>query len=109
MRASADRDRQARAASRSYDHVLRVGRAVHEVPRAQLPLLTLDDQNTFARDDEEVLLIGLPVVHGHRLARPENERIDAELISFAVPAFEIVGDDADGAAAVAVPPLGVAH
>ena len=26
----------------------------------------------FAGDDEEVLLIGLPVVHRHRLARPED-------------------------------------
>jgi hypothetical protein len=34
---------------------------MHEVPRAQLPLLAFDDQNCFARDDEEVLLIGLPV------------------------------------------------
>src|SRR5438128_2732644 len=32
---------------------------MHEVPRAQLPLLAFDDQNCFARDDEEALLIGL--------------------------------------------------
>src|SRR2546430_5592261 len=25
------------------------------------------------------LLVGLPVVHGHRFTRPEHERIDAEL------------------------------
>ena len=33
----------------------------------------------FAGDDEEVLLVGLPVVQRHRLARREHERIDAEL------------------------------
>ena len=79
-----------------------------EVPRAQVPLLTFDDQNRFARDDEEVLLIGLPVVHGRRFARHEHEWIDAEL--FGLPlAFEIVERDADGAAAVGVTPHGLAH
>ena len=81
---------------------------MHEVPRAQLSLLALDDQNGFTRDHEEVLLIGLPVVHGHRLARLEHERIDAELVELP-PALEVVGDDANGAAAVGVTPLGVAH
>jgi hypothetical protein len=78
-------------------------------PRAQLPLLTFDDQSCFARDDEEVLLVGLPVVDGHRLARHEHEGVDAELVGIAAPAFEVVGDDADRAAAVGVTPLGVAH
>src|SRR5206468_4971139 len=77
-------------------------------PGAQLSLLAFDDQNGFARDDEEVLLIGLPVVHGHRFARPEHERIDAELFELPL-ALEIVQDRADGAAAVDVTPLRIAH
>ena len=36
------------------------------------PLLALDDQHRFTRDDQESLLVGLPVVHPHRLARPEH-------------------------------------
>jgi hypothetical protein len=108
VRASTYGDHEAGTASCPDDHVLRVRRAMHEVPRAQVPLLAFDDENCFPRDDEEVLLIGLLVVQGHRFARPEHERIDAELVELA-PAFEIVGDDADGAAAVGVTPLGVAH
>ena len=81
---------------------------MHEIPRVQLALLAFDDQDRFARDDEEVLLIGLPVVHRHWFARPEHERIDAELLELPL-AFEIVERNADGAAAVGVTPLGVAH
>jgi hypothetical protein len=81
---------------------------MHEVPRAQLTLLAFDDQNCLACDDEEALLIGLPVVHRHRFARSEHERIDAELLE--VPfAFEIIAEDADRPATVGVTPLGVAH
>lgn len=106
--ASTHRDHEAGTASRPDDHVLRVRRAVHEVPRAQVPLLAFDEQNSFARNDEEILLIGLPVVHGHRLARSERECIDAEL--FGLPlAFEVVERYADGAAAVDLTPYGVAH
>ena len=81
---------------------------MHEVPRAQLPLLAFDDQNCFARDDEEALLIGLPVVHGHRFARPEHERIDAELFELPL-ALEIIRSEADRASAVDVTPHGVAQ
>ena len=106
--AGADGDHDARAAAGADDHVLRVRRAVHEVPRAQRPLLAFDDQDRLARDDEEVLLVGLPVVHGHRLARHEHERIDAELVGLPPP-FEVVEGEADGAAAVGVTPHGVAQ
>ena len=54
-------------------------RAVHEVPLPQRPLLALDDQQRLAREHEEVLLVGLPVVHPHRLARARARRGDAEL------------------------------
>ncbi len=108
MFARADRDHEARAVSCPDDHVLRVRRAMHELPRAQLPLLAFDDQNCLARDDEEVLLVALPVVQGHRLARLEYERIDAQLLELPFP-FEVVRDQRYGAAAVGVTPLGVAH
>ena len=63
----------------SHDHVLRPGRAVHEVPASERALLALDDQQRLAGEHEEVLLVGLPVVHRHRLARPEHEEVDADL------------------------------
>jgi len=37
--------------------VLGVRRAVDEVPRPQRPLLTLDEQQTLAGQDEKVLLV----------------------------------------------------
>src|SRR5439155_20850251 len=104
--ARANCDHEARTASGPDDHVLCVRRAVHEVPRAHLPLLAFDDQNCFARDDEEVFLIALPVIHGHRFARPEHEWIDAELLELPLT-FEIVADDGAGAAAADVTPHGV--
>jgi len=79
-----------------------------EVPRTQLPLLAFDDQHRFAQDDEEGLLVGLPVIHGHRFAWPEHEGIDAELFCLTL-SFEIVERNADGAAAVRVTPDSVAH
>src|SRR5881409_2213392 len=82
---------------------------MHEVPRAELPLLAFDDQNRLARDDEEVLLVAFPVVHGHRLARLQDERVDAELAGLAPPALEVVSDDTDGTAASGVTPLGLPH
>src|SRR3954447_4081359 len=88
--------------------MLCLGRAMHEVPCAQRPLLAFDDQNCFARNDEQVLLIGLPVVHGHRLARVQDERIDAELVGLRL-VFEVVEHEADGAAALGMTPRGVAH
>jgi hypothetical protein len=108
MLARAHGDHDARTGARPDDHVLRLRRAVHEVPRTQRPLLAFDDEHRFARDDEEVLLIGLPVVPGHRLARHQHERVDAELRG-PPPAFEVVVHDADGAAAVGVTPFGVAQ
>jgi hypothetical protein len=109
MRASSDRDHQTRTVPRADDHVLRVRWAVHEIPRAQPALLAFHDQQSFARDDEKILLIRLPVIHRHRLARLQYEGIDAELGRVAPLALEVVGDDTDSAAALRVPPLGLAH
>ena len=52
---------------------------MHEIPPAQRALFALDDQQRLAGEDEEVLLVGLPVVHGHRLAGPENADVDPDL------------------------------
>ena len=75
----ADREDRARAVSGPEDHVLCSGRAVHEVPLPQLPLLALDDEQRLAGKDQEVLLIGLPVVHRHRLARLEHGETESEV------------------------------
>jgi hypothetical protein len=55
------------------------GGAVHEVPLPQLPFLSLDDQQRLAREHEEVLLIGLPVVHPDRLTGSEHHKLDPQL------------------------------
>ena len=78
--------------------MLGVGRAVHEVPLPQRALLTFDDQERIAGDDE-VLLVGLPVIHRHRLSRLENLDVDPDLGEVLL-AFEI----AEGAAAGDVVP-----
>ena len=63
----------------AHDHVVRPGRAVHEVPARERALLALDDQQRLADEHEEVLLVGLPVVHRHRLAGLEHDQVDADL------------------------------
>jgi hypothetical protein len=50
---------------------------VHEVPLAQRPLLALDDQERLAAEHQEVLGVGLPVIHADRLARLEAQQLDA--------------------------------
>ena len=47
-----------------------------EVPRAEVSLDAFDDQACFAGEHEEVLLIGLPVVHRHRLAALQHAEVD---------------------------------
>jgi hypothetical protein len=69
----ADPEDNARAAPRPDDYVVRPGGAV------QRPLLAFDDGERLSAEHEEVLLIGLPVVHRHRLARFEHGETDAEL------------------------------
>ena len=74
MLSRADGQDGARDVSGPDDHVLGLGGAVHEVPLPQRPLLAFDDEQSLAGEDEEVFLIGFPVVHGHRLTRPEHRR-----------------------------------
>src|SRR5207244_1687789 len=79
----ADAEDDARPAD---DRVLRVRRAMDEVPLPQRPLLPLDDQGRRAGEDEEVLLVGLPVIHRQRLSRPENGDPEPELLEDRVTA-----------------------
>src|SRR5262245_27100877 len=75
----ADRQERAGTGAGADDHVVGPRRAVDEVPLAQRTLLPLDDQHAFTGEDEEVLLVGLPVVHPDRLARAEDVEEDAHL------------------------------
>ena len=60
--------------------VVRTWRAVDEVPLPDRPLFSLDDEKRFAREHEEVFLIGFPVVHRHRVARLEKSEVNPELL-----------------------------
>jgi hypothetical protein len=79
MLTRADGEDDATSISGPDDGVLRLAGAVHEVPLPQWPLLALDDQQRLAYEDEEILLIGLPVVHRHLFARGERIETDSNL------------------------------
>jgi hypothetical protein len=61
-----------------FHHVLRLRRAVDEVPLPERALLALDDQEGLAREHEEGLCLRLPVVHRVGLAGLEDGQVDAE-------------------------------
>src|SRR5215208_6828397 len=82
--ACADREHQASRAACADNRVVRTRRTVHEVPLSKPPLLALDDEKRFARQHEEILLVGFPVVHRHRFARPKKREIDPELLEVGV-------------------------
>src|SRR5581483_3777078 len=67
------------------EHVLRPGRAVEEVPRAQGSLRPLDDQRALALQHEERLLPALPVVQPEPLARLEHVHVEPELREAPLP------------------------
>src|SRR5262249_27815749 len=75
-----DREDDRRPITGTDDHVRGAGRAVDEVPRAERPLLALDHERALAGQDEEVLLLVLAVVHGHRHPGLEDVQVDAELL-----------------------------
>ena len=77
--AGAYREHQALPIPGPDDHMLGLGRAVHEVPLTKRALLPLDDQERLPGEHEEVLLIRLPVVHSHRLAGRESNEVDPQL------------------------------
>jgi hypothetical protein len=51
-----------------------------EVPGAEPPLLTLDQEQALAREDEEVLLGVLAVIHAARLTRSDDPEGDPDLV-----------------------------
>ena len=67
------------AAAGRHDHVLGAGRAVHEIPPSQRPLLALDHEHSLTREHQEILLVSLPVVHRHRLAGSQRLDVDPDL------------------------------
>src|SRR5919199_3305221 len=75
-RADAEEDERPLAGAR--ERVLRLRRAVHEVPLPQRPFLALHDQDALAGEHEEVFLLGFPVVGRARLARAEHADAQAE-------------------------------
>ncbi len=90
------------------DHVVRTGGAVDEIPLPQRPFLAFDDQERLACEHEEILLIGLPVVHGHRLAGPETGQVDPKLREVRLITLEALELRAD-TATFAVPPRRLAR
>jgi hypothetical protein len=80
MLTSANREDDAGAFSGGDDHVSGLGRTMHKVPLPQRPFLALDDQECLTGEDEEILLIDLPVVHPNRLAGVKNEQVDPDLL-----------------------------
>ena len=77
----------------AHDDVVHPDGAVDEVPLPQRPFLSLRDQQRLALHDEEVLLVGLPVIHRHRITRAEDEQIDADLRPI-LPRLEVAEDTA---------------
>jgi hypothetical protein len=82
---------------------------VHEVPLAKRALLTLDDEQRFAGQHEEVLLGVLPVVDRHRLAGFETCEVDAELQEIRRALEACALELAEHAAALALPPVRLAR
>src|SRR5947208_3302155 len=78
-RAPADGEDRAGRGTRADEDVLRPRRAVDEVPLLQTPFLALDQEQALAREDEEVLLVFLAVVHARGLSRFEHSDVDPEL------------------------------
>src|SRR5512132_1837448 len=83
----------------------RAGRAVHEVPRLERPLLTFDEQEALTGKDEEVLLGGLGVVQPFRPSGLENAEVDSEVSERRALALE----GAHGAEAVVRLPRRIPH
>jgi hypothetical protein len=78
---------------------------VDEVPAAQLPLFALDQQHALAGEDEEVLLVRLPVVAAAGLSGCEHGDREPELGELHLAALE----DAAVAEHLAREPGRVAH
>ena len=72
------------------------GRAVHEIPRIQRPLFSLDQKQTLTGEDEKVLLRILAVVPAPRLTGLEHRNRVAELRKRYVVSLEDAGAAEDG-------------
>src|SRR5579871_2820268 len=79
-RAGAAHEDRARPVAGADKDVLRPGRAVEEVPLLQPPLLSLDDEDALAGENEEVFLLRLAVVAAVRLAGHEDVDAHADLL-----------------------------
>jgi hypothetical protein len=77
--APAHGDEEGWAVACADDDVRHPRRAVEVIPLLQGSLLALDDEQAFARKDEEALLVFLAVVHRNWLSRPYDSEVEAEL------------------------------
>src|SRR5690348_12463175 len=84
-RARADHHQLARAVAGTDRDVRRPRGRVQEVSRAHPALLALDDRDALAREDEEALLLALPVVVARRIARPQDVDAPAERLRRRLP------------------------
>lgn len=71
-----DRDEYTGLLADGDERVLRPGRTVDEVPRAQSPFLAFDKKQAFARDHEEILLCVLTVIEGREPPRLDHRHVD---------------------------------
>ena len=75
----ADSNDDRRLVTRADDHVVRLGRAVDEIPGLERALLLLDDQHAPPREDEKSLLRRLAVVEADALSGLQHGDVDPEL------------------------------
>src|SRR4051794_8222468 len=88
LRPPTDHEDHARPVAGADEDVLGPGRAVEEIPRAQDAFLPLDQQAALARENEEVLLLGLAVVEAVGLAGLKDMQPDPELRKRRMPGLE---------------------
>src|SRR3954470_24958869 len=78
--AGSDSEDRTRAVACADDDVLGPRRAMEEVPGLERPFLTFDQQQRFALEYEEALLVLVfRVVHAGRLSGLQNADVDSEL------------------------------
>src|SRR5215218_6661482 len=95
----------ARPVPRADEAVVCLSGTVDEVPRSERPLLALDQQQAFAGEDEEFLLVGLTVISPTRLLRLEHRQREADVRERRIVALE----DAGGSESRVRHPRGVPH
>src|SRR5262245_19060053 len=86
-----DHEDHARAVAGADERVLRVRRAVDEVPRPESALFALDQQDAFNGADEGALLVERAVIPAARLSRPKHGNGEAEVRERHVVALEDAG------------------